>query len=56
MTTAIILRGLVGLLLCAVIFTVVSLLIMGITWYLFRNGLDLDDIADEAEPEETEEP
>ena len=45
MTTAIILRGLVSLLLCAVIFTVASLLIMGITWHLLRNVLDLDDIA-----------
>lgn len=55
MTTAIILRGLVSLLICTGIMTILFLLILALVWYMIRNDLDFEDleyIEDLEDPEE----
>lgn len=52
MTTAIILRALADLLICAGIMTIVCLLICALVWHKIRNGLDFEDLEYIEDPEE----
>ena len=51
MTAALILRALAGLLICTGIMTILFLLILALVWYMTRNDLDFDDIANMENPE-----
>lgn len=55
MTAALLLRALVGLLICTGIMTILFLLILALVWYMIRNDLDFEDleyIEDLEDPEE----
>ena len=55
MTAALLLRALVGLLICTGIMTILFLLILALVWYMIRNGLDFEDLEYIEDPEDPEE-
>lgn len=50
MTGAGIISAIIGFILCAIIFGLVGILILGVIWWMFRHGLDFDDIANMEDP------
>lgn len=52
MTAMLIFKAIAGLLICALIVTSVSLLILLLVWYMMRNDLDFEDLEYIEDPEE----